>query len=341
MTDHVPMRKQRVVVWVRLRFIGLLALTLNLAGCSPPAATSETLAQMDAEAISLLGRALNRPALPETIRRERQAQLDAAQAERRADPDSEGRIIWVGRRLAYLGRYQDAIAVFTEGLAQHPHSAKLRRHRGHRYITLRRLEAAIRDLTEAAALIEGRPDEVEPDGLPNALGRPTSTLHTNVFYHLALAHYLQGEFGVAAEHWASCHAAATNDDMRCAAAYWRFLALSRLGRAEEAASVLEPIHGAMSIIENHAYHQLLLLFKGAIEPDAVEVGSDHLGPGINDATTAYGLAMWHELRGDEAEACRRKRLLANSDAWAAFGVIAAEADLARGACDGVLDEPIN
>jgi tetratricopeptide (TPR) repeat protein len=82
---------------------------------------------------------------------------------------SEDNYIWMGRRLAYLNRHNDAIAEFTEGLRQYPDSYKLLRHRGHRWITLRRFDLAVDDLNRAASLIEGVPDEVEPDGMPNRL----------------------------------------------------------------------------------------------------------------------------------------------------------------------------
>ena len=55
-------------------------------------------------------------------------------------------------------------------------------------MTVRELDNAIADFERATELTEGQPDEVDPDGLPNALGIPTSTLQFNIWYHLALAH---------------------------------------------------------------------------------------------------------------------------------------------------------
>ena len=48
-------------------------------------------------------------------------------------------IIWVGRRLGYLWRYQDAIQMFSRGIAAHPNDPRMYRHRGHRLIKVRRL----------------------------------------------------------------------------------------------------------------------------------------------------------------------------------------------------------
>mgnify|MGYP006178114509 CR=1 FL=1 len=57
------------------------------------------------------------------------------------------------------------------------------------------VETVVADLERAASLVRGRPDEVEPDGAPNRFNIPTSTLQSNIWYHLGLAYYMRGEFG--------------------------------------------------------------------------------------------------------------------------------------------------
>ena len=54
-----------------------------------------------------------------------------------------------------------------------------------------------------AELTSGLPDEVEPDGLPNAQNIPTGTLQFNIFYHLGLAHYLKGDLAAALDAYRS------------------------------------------------------------------------------------------------------------------------------------------
>src|SRR5688500_14105561 len=49
-----------------------------------------------------------------------EADLSTAQSAYDVDPKSEDAAIWLGRRLAYLGRYDDAIDTFTRALAAHP-----------------------------------------------------------------------------------------------------------------------------------------------------------------------------------------------------------------------------
>ncbi len=284
------------------------------------------------EATSLLGRPLYAPELDTRTREKYDRNLADAEARFEADPHNEDNIVWVGRRLAYLGRYREAIVVYTDGLDIFPDSYKLLRHRGHRQITIRRLDDAIADLGRAADLIQGVSDEVEPDGLPNARKTPTSTSHTNIYYHLGLAHYLKGEFAAAFSAYRRCMDYAGNDDMRCATAYWEFLTLRRLGRDAEAAAVLEPITEDMDVIENFTYHNLLLLFKGQRSVQQIRRASDPespVGPLVDDATLGYGIGAWHRLNGRTADADRTFHEVVSGKAWAAFGHIAAEAEIAR------------
>lgn len=85
-----------------------------------------------------------------------------------ADQQNPDKLIWYGRWAAYSGDYKSAIQIFTKGIEQFPADARMYRHRGHRYITIRQFDKAIADLAYALTLVTGKPDEVEPDGQPNA-----------------------------------------------------------------------------------------------------------------------------------------------------------------------------
>lgn len=282
------------------------------------------------EATSLLGRPLTPPPLAPNVQQRREAELEQAEADYQRDPSSEETIIWLGRRLAYLGRFNEAIETFTIGLELHPESYKLLRHRGHRYITIRKFDLALDDLKRAAKLIENVPDEVEPDGQPNRLNIPTSTSHTNIFYHLGLAHYLKGSFAAAHRAYGRCMELSPNDDMLVAAAYWRFLCLTRLLRHAEAAVVLDQIRPQMNIIENHGYHRLLMMFKEQTDASQASSSSDQKDdPSIDLATIGYGEAMRLLLDGEDDAARERMRNVIENTNWAAFGHIASEAELAR------------
>ncbi len=277
------------------------------------------------EAVSLSGESLARVSPAD----ERLTHYTGELADARARWEREGLeidAIWVGRHLGYLGRYREAINWFTERLVDFPKSVRLRRHRGHRFISVRRFDDAIRDLEEAWQLARNEADEIEPDGAPNELGIPRSTTHTNVLYHLALAHYLKAEFGKAADYWRECADLSPNDDMLVASLNWTVHALRRDGREEEARRILERVTPKMDVIENHTYHRLLLLQKGQLSSDQV------LGPesdGVQNATAAYGMGAWAYCNGDRERAAKLWNRLVTETPWNAFGHICAEAELNR------------
>ncbi|MEQ9399382.1 MAG: hypothetical protein RJQ04_09420 [Longimicrobiales bacterium] len=280
------------------------------------------------EAISFLGEELRPPELAPATRENHMARYAEAEEALDAAPEDVDALIWMGRRTAYLGEYRNAIAIYSHALELHPDEPRLYRHRGHRYVSVRELDNAVADFERAAALTEGQPDQVEPDGLPNAAGIPTSTLQFNIWYHLGLAHYLAGDFEAAAEAYARCADVSVHPDSKVATAYWRTLTLLRLGRDAEAEAVMAAITPDMEVIESGGYLDLVLLFKGERTPD------DILGAFAEDVTLAgttatYGVGMWHKLRGDPQQAEELFRLNLSGDSqWAAFGYIASEAELA-------------
>ncbi|NOT07249.1 MAG: hypothetical protein HOP28_03495 [Gemmatimonadales bacterium] len=285
-----------------------------------------------AEAWSLTGQPLAPPALAADVREGHERRLAIAKLAFDRAPGNADSIIWLGRRTAYLGRYREALGIFTRGIALHPNDPRLYRHRGHRYLTVRRLDDAIADLERAASLIRAKPDEVEPDGIPNARGIPTSTLHSNIRYHLGLAHYLKGDFTRAASVFAEDVTAALatkNVDMLVASSHWRYMALRRAGRGEEAALVLRPIVPELPVIENGSYHRLLLLYKGALSADSLLAPKPASGTTVEDVTIGYGVGNWHLYNGRVPQGRALFAELLRSPQWAAFGYLAAEAEVAR------------
>ena len=259
--------------------------------------------------------------MPDAVRQQREQELAAARANYEKDPNDADALIWYGRRTAYLGRYREAIDIFTDGIRRHPRDARMLRHRGHRWITLRQFDRAIEDLSKAASLIRGTEDQIEPDGLPNARNIPTSTLQSNIWYHLGLAHYLRGDFDKALAAYRECLSVSKNPDGVVSASHWLYMIHRRMGNVKEAEKVLEPISTDMDVIENQAYHKLLLMYRGEIAPEELV--------GEADAAVQYGVANWYLYNGQpELARLLFQRIVAERD-WAAFGTIAAEAELKR------------
>ena len=279
-----------------------------------------------AQAISLLGKPLYSTIDTTEVVTQQIADRAAARMAYDADPNNADVIIWLGRRTAYLGLYREAIDIFTEGIGKHPDDARMYRHRGHRYISIREFERAIADLSHGADLVRGTEDTVEPDGQPNERGIPTSSLHSNIHYHLALAYYLKGDFEAALESYRDYMDVVTNPDMLVAISHWWYMALRRLGHDTEAARVLEVISADLAVIENRSYHRLLLMYKGELDADNLwdPTSQDPSGVAI-----AYGVANWHFYHGRTEHALGAFRQIISGTGWAGFGYIAAEAELAR------------
>jgi tetratricopeptide (TPR) repeat protein len=281
--------------------------------------------QQKAEATSLDGKPLMRITLPDQQKLE--ANLAQAEKDLAANPKSADAIIWVGRRLGYLWRYQDAIEMFSRGIAAHPNDARMYRHRGHRYITVRQFDRAVKDFEQAVSLIKGQPDEIEPDGQPNPAGKPRSTLQFNIWYHLALAHYLKGDFEKALAAYNECMKVSNNDDSIVATSDWLWMTLMRLNRKADAAKVLERITPKMDILENGSYHRRLLMYKGLEKPEALLDPTN--ADGLTIATQGYGVGNWYLVTGDRQRARQTFEKVVTGPNWSAFGYIAAEADLQR------------
>lgn len=318
----------RLLVGLRLRVVALAcagsvaslnAQTPSIAEPEPPRF----------QAISLLGDTLRAMPLAPAVRQRYEAQLADARRAYEHTPTNVDSIIWYARRLGYLGRLRESIEVYSRGIVLYPENPWLYRHRGHRFISVRDFPAAVRDLERASALVKGRPDEVEPDGQPNAKNTPIGTLHSNIGYHLALAYYLRGDYGQAAAVARREVDAATNDDRRVSMAHWLYMALRRSGRGAEAAKVLEPIQRDMNVIENQVYHRLMLLYQGVLPADSVLTVTAGGELSVTDASAAYGVANWHWYNDRKAEGSALWRRIVAGGQWGAFGTIAAEADVAR------------
>jgi tetratricopeptide (TPR) repeat protein len=247
------------------------------------------------QAYSLTGKALVSPP-PDRHALEK---LNTARIEYDKDPTDADNIIWYGRRTAYTGDYRGAIHIFSEGIRRHPRDARLYRHRGHRYISVREFDRAIEDLEYAARLIEGEENRIEPDGMPNALNIPVSTLHGNIWYHLGLAWYLKHDWEKAYRAFQAGFDTGGNDDNRVSTTHWRYMILRRMGRAGEAERTLDDISADMNVIENMVYHRLCLFYKGQV-PLVEMAAKDADNP--TGAAGAYGVANWFLYNGDLAEA---------------------------------------
>lgn len=307
------------------KLIIILCLISVLFACKEEKKPDETIAIkkiVNPDAISLFGDSLLSPQPSEKLLE----QFATHEGNFKKDSTNVENIIWYGRFVAYKGDYVNAIAIFSKGIDKYPSDARLYRHRGHRYITIRKFDLAVKDYEKAAKLIVGKPNEIEPDGMPNSRNIPVSTLHGNIYYHLGLAHYLNWDLEKSLVAYKKCLATIDKPDNIVSATHWIYMILRLLNRDDEAKKYLEPINLEMDIIENVAYHQLCLFYKG-------EISSEELEKNLTDSPgsdgTKYGIANSHFYNGEKEITKKKLNQLMTQKSWNSFGYIAAESHLKK------------
>jgi tetratricopeptide (TPR) repeat protein len=259
-------------------------------------------AQGEPEAISPLGAKF-------FAQNDEKGEITAARDKLAADPKNIDLLIALGRAQATVWHYRDAIATYTRGIEIAPNDARLYRHRGHRYISIRAFDKARADLQRAA--------EINANDF-------------DIWYHLALSHYLLGDLSKAEDAYRKCLAVAekaANDDSIIAVSDWLYMTLRRAGKKDEAAKVLARIKPEMKVVENKSYFDRLLFYQGLKkETDLVNVEK---ATDLEIATVGYGLGNWHFYNGDRKKAEDYFRRIVSGKYWPAFGFIAAETELSR------------
>ena len=320
-----------------------MPLLLRIVTISVSAAASAHGLPPGAEALSLFGEplypinftALQNESLAVQVRMARTALANDQCGPLHHDVD---KVVWLGRRVAYQWRYQEALRIFSRELEDRAAltalaATKVHRHRGHRFLTIRQFSMGEDDLRRAEALINGTAtaDEWEPDGEPNAANIPLSTLHFNVRYHLGLSEFLQGKFEAAQATYARCLADGgnRNDESTVATAHWRYMALRRLGRDAEANATVAKFTPQMRMLEDASYLNLTMMYQGRAGYSADEVLQAARATSLDFSTVGFGVANWFLVNGDKTRASALMKEVLASPYWAAFGYIACEADLFR------------
>ena len=98
----------------------------------------------------------------------------------------------------------------------------------------------------------------------------------------------------------------------------------RLGDVGGAAAAVAAITADMDIVENTSYHQLCLLYGGKLTPEQLQFRL-----GSSGAAGRFGLAHYELVTAGLGAARPQLEAVAEDSGWASFGVIAAEAELAR------------
>jgi tetratricopeptide (TPR) repeat protein len=250
-------------------------------------------------------------------------EADAALAEAPEDVD---RLIAAGRVRRNFWQYRQAMELYSRAIELAPDDWRAYRYRGHRHISVREFDEAVRDL-EAA--------------------RTRAPMNWDVAYHLGLAYFLAGRFDDAADEYLRCIALADSTEARSAQAddfrscsqntddpesfvamtEWAVRAALRAGREGAADELLEAVSPDLDISENVAYFHDLLMYKGLMTAEQL------LNPGpdapYRRETVGYGVANWMLVQGDTVGATALLEELVEDPWWPGFGRVAAEVELYR------------
>ncbi|MGY6662882.1 MAG: hypothetical protein ACXIVO_11235 [Glycocaulis sp.] len=245
---------------------------------------------------------------------------------------------WYGRMLSYQGYFREAIEVYDAAIERFPENAKLRRHRAHRYFTLRDFDASIAEGLRAAELYENMPLEREllgPDYFPST----PDVVQFYLYYHLGQAYFAANQYREAARWFNRSHEVAVGVDDAVsitAAVYWEYISLARAGDFFAARELLDSytftLEDLSENIESNFYFDGIQLFKGERDFDTFfsdeDTGMAFSNASAAASSTAFTLANYLLLQGhrDEAKAWYRRSI--NVDGWSFFARIQAEADWA-------------
>ena len=269
------------------------------------------------ETVTLLGDTLMSPEIREGKSLD---QFKSAQNNYYRDQENPEMLIWYGRRVAYLGYFKEAIKIYTLGIEKFPYDARFYRHRGHRYISTRQYDKAINDFKRALELVDGKEDQIEPDGLPNSKNIPLSTLHGNIWYHLGLTYYLKNDMNNAAKSFSDRSVTHKFDDNIVSSAHWLYMIYRRQNKIEQSNAIVKNISKDMDIIENMSYHQTSLFHKGLIKESEINI----------DEVALYSIANWYIYEKNDTLKAKDyyKELLETGNPFS-FAYIAAESDWKR------------
>ena len=278
-------------------------------------------AQAPAADRTLTGQLLRTPAWSSDVRNKLEKDLAIAKAVFAVATEREDSYIWLGRRYGYLGRYREAIDVFTAGLQKFPRSYKLHRFRGRHRARSRDFAGAIDDYRDGLEKMQGQADSFEPDGLPNSRGLTISTYRANLHYYLGQTSFATGDYRRMIRELdlsGQSPIALDIEDHRIAVVFWKYMAHMKLGETGQADALLDSVPADLDLIENETYHRAIKVLQGVTTPAEVKNRGDSLA--------RFALGMRLEFDGRRDESTRVLTELVNDSA---LGYWPAEVELIR------------
>jgi hypothetical protein len=142
-----------------------------------------------------------------------------------------------------------------------------------------------------------------------------------------LAYYLIDEQEAAVQAFKKCLETSHNPDNVVSATHWIYMIFNKLGREAAGENYLRSIKPGMNVIENTAYYQACLFYKGDLQQkDIYPTSADSTS---SNSALNYTFANWLYYNGYKENAAEILKEIVAGEDWNSFGYIAAESDLSR------------
>lgn len=223
--------------------------------------------------------------------------LEVANIVYNSAPLKESSYSWRGRREGFLGNYAKAIEIFTEGMTLFPDSYALYRYRGYHLVRNYQFEEGIADLRHAEELIENIDVAPTQDGIPGKSNFSPSTFKRNIYFYLAQSSMATGDYATVIEYMDKAAAAnelKDGDDFLVSTSFYKYMAMRKLGKHDEAEEMIKEIPRGLDIIANFEYDEAIRFLQGRYTRDRFVSRADSLGK--------YAIGMIDHFNGNDEAA---------------------------------------
>lgn len=223
--------------------------------------------------------------------------LEVANIVSASAPLKESSYSWRGRREGFLGNYAKAIEIFTEGMELFPDSYALYRYRGYHLVRNYQFEEGVIDLRRAEELIENTDVTTVQDGIPGKSNFSPSTFKRNIYYYLAQSSMATGDYNTVIDYMDKAVAAnelRDEDDFLVSTSFYKYMAMRKLGRHDEAKEMIMAIPRGLNIISNSDYYEAIQFLQGRYSRERFVRRAESLGK--------YAIGMVDHFNDDDAAA---------------------------------------
>jgi len=238
---------------------------------------------------------------------------------------SEQNYIDLGNSYASIYQFNNAIKIYTDGLALYPNSFKLLRFRAHRLLSIRKVDEALADLEKALGFMdETYANEVEY----GVDGKMQGTYEHWIYYHLGLGNYLKGNYEKAISAYENCLRTSASGLDKAGSVYWLSTCYFKAQDTEKGEQILADFVFDPDTDLNYSYSLRILLHQGKKKPqDLMDTDKPIEEWTKGEVSLAFDIGNWYIRKGQEAKGLSIHQKLLGSPYWNVWVYVVTEKDL--------------